>query len=463
EEGVYTEEAGEYAGSYVRDANDEIVNNLRDRGLLLSEGTHKHRYGHCWRCDTPIIFVATDQWFVTVVPIKEKLKEELKKSEWYPEWARDSRFWDWVDNARDWCISRQRYWGTPMPVWECENEHRTVVGTLDELEEKTLDDTDVRSDNFDMHRPTVDSLKLECDECGQPAERVEDIFDVWLDSAVASLASLDYPQREDKFEEFWPADLIIEAHDQTRGWFWSQLAMCVAALDKAPYKEVAMYGHMLDENGEAMSKSRGNIVSPVEVVEEYGADPFRLYLLLGNPDGEDIRFSWDRVEEMYRRLNVFWNTFRFPLPYMDLDDFDPSETTVEDVELTEVDRWVLSRLQSVKSEVEEHMEELETHKAQETLLSFVTEDVSRFYVQVVRPRMWDEDDSEEKLAAYATLYRVLEESVTMLAPFAPFVSESMYQRLDGSATTVHELYWPEVNEGLLDKQLESDMEVLRQV
>jgi len=461
-DGVYTDDAGVYAGKFVREANPDVIEGLRENGYMLSEGTHEHRYGHCWRCDTPIIFTATDQWFITVTDIKDRLLKEIERSDWYPDWARDSRFRDWVENARDWNVSRQRYWGIPIPIWACDEGHRTCVGTRDELDELALGDVD--TDELDLHRPDVDDVRVECEDCGAPAERVPDIFDVWLDSAAASWAALDYPSDEEGFERYWPSDLIIEAHDQTRGWFWSQLGMGVSALDEIPYRDVVMHGHALDEDGRKMSKSLGNIVTPQEAIDRYGVDPLRCFLLSHDQQGEDMRFSWDEIEEKQRTLNVFWNTYRFPLPYMRLDGFDPDGTALEEAETTVVDDWVLSRLQTVEKQYIEHMDDYEIHKAQEELLDFVTEDVSRFYVQVVRPRMWEEEDSPSKLAAYATLYAVLEETTRMLAPFAPHLAERVYDNLgDEDVTTVHALEFPTPDEDLRDEQLEDDLGVLRRV
>ena len=458
-DGFYTDEAGEYSGTFVRDANPDVVDDLTEGGYMLSEGTHEHRYGHCWRCDTPIIFTATDQWFITVTDVKDRLLEEIERSEWHPDWARDSRFRDWVENARDWNVSRQRYWGIPVPIWETESGDRVCVGTREELAELAVED--VNPDKIDLHRPDVDEVVLEHPETGEPAERVEDIFDVWLDSAAASWAALDYPSEKDDFEELWPADLIIEAHDQTRGWFWSQLGMGVSALDEIPYREVVMHGHALDEDGRKMSKSVGNIVTPQEAIDRHGVDPLRCFLLSHDQQGDDMRFSWDEIEAKKRTLNVVWNTYRFPLPYMRLDDFDPDDTTAEDAEMTVVDDWVLSRLQTTETEYAEHMDDYEIDKAQEVLLDFLTEDVSRFYVQVVRPRMWDAEDSPSKNAAYATLYAVLEEATRMLAPFAPHLAERMYENL-GDVTTVHALDFPEPDGGMRNEILERRMEVLRE-
>jgi isoleucyl-tRNA synthetase len=336
-----------------------------------------------------------------------------------------------------------------------------VVGTREELAD--LADQDVDPDEVDLHRPTVDDLTITRD--GTTYTRVPDVFDVWLDSSVASWGTLDYPEREDEFEELWPADLIMEAHDQTRGWFWSQLGMGTAALGEIPYEQVLMHGWALMPDGRTMSKSRGILVDPKEVIEEYGVDPMRAFLLAQTPQSDDMRFSWDELENKQRDLNILWNVFRFPLPYMRLDGFDPEATTVDAVELETVDEWVLSRLQTVEAEMTEAWEEFRQDRALDALLSFVVEDVSRFYIQVVRERMWEEQDSESKRAAYATFYRVLSEVVALLAPYAPFLAEEIYGHLTGETghDTVHMCDWPEPDEALRDPELEADVTVLRGV
>ncbi len=461
EDGFFTDDAGEYSHGFVRDVNDEIIDDLRDNGSLLFQGRHSHRYGQCWRCDTSIIFLAKDQWFITVTDIKDRLLEEIEQSEWFPEWARDSRFRDWVENARDWNVSRQRYWGIPIPIWICDEGHRTCIGTIDEMREKAIDDPG----EIDLHRPGVDDVYIECGECGGKADRVEDIFDVWLDSSVASWAALDYPEEEEDFERYWPADLIIEAHDQTRGWFWSQLGMGVSALDEIPYRKVVMHGHALDEDGRKMSKSLGNIVTPEEAIDRHGVDPLRAFLLSHDQQGEDLRFSWDEIEDKQRSLNVLWNTHRFPLPYMELDDFDASTTSISDEDLQDIDRWILSRLQNTKKKYMDYMDNYEVHAAQDELHSFLMDDLSRFYVQVIRPRMWDEEDSSEKRAAYITIFRVLEEGVKMLAPFTPLISEKIYQNLHHGEKigTIHSKELTGVDQELIDDELESYIDVVREI
>jgi isoleucyl-tRNA synthetase len=289
------------------------------------------------------------------------------------------------------------------------------------------------------------------------------VFDVWIDSSVASWGTLGYPEETDAFEELWPADLIVEAHDQTRGWFWSQLGMGTAAVGEVPYEQVLMHGFANDKDGRKMSKSVGNIVTPEEAIERAGRDPLRAYLLSHDQQGANLAFQWDGLADVESTLNIFWNVFRFPLPYMRLDGYDPAEADLEDGELTVVDEWVLSRLQSVKQEMADAWDDYEVHEALNTLLDFVTQDVSRFYVKAIRERMWEEEDSDSKRGAYATLSTVLLESVKLIAPFTPYLAEEMYQHLDGGDTTVHMLDYPEVDEQFHDPELETNMAVLRKV
>ncbi|QLC33240.1 isoleucine--tRNA ligase [Halarchaeum sp. CBA1220] len=465
-DGTYTEQGGKYEGAFVKDADEAITEDLARKGLLLASGTVTHSYGHCWRCDTPILQLATDQWFITITDVKEELLDNMEDSEWHPQWARDNRFRDFIENAPDWNVSRQRYWGIPVPIWVAEGtkgetpEDRIVVGTREELVERADQDLDP---DMDIHKPAVDDVTIT--EDGVTYERVPDVFDVWLDSSVASWGTLDYPEEEDAFEELWPADLIMEAHDQTRGWFWSQLGMGTAAMGEVPYDEVIMHGFANDEDGRKMSKSVGNVVQPDEAIERHGADAMRMFLLGVDPQGEDMRFSWDEMGNMARDLNVLWNVFRFPLPYMRADGFDPDAQTVDELDLAVEDEWLLSKLQQLKHDTEDYWEAREQHRALQALREFVVEDLSRYYIQLIRERVWTEQAGENKTAAYATLHKVLLEVVALLAPYAPFVTEEMYGYLTGDDghPTVHMCDWPEVEERFRQPALEDAIDTARSI
>ncbi|MDD3574329.1 MAG: isoleucine--tRNA ligase, partial [Methanospirillum sp.] len=393
--GYYTDEAGEYAGQFVRDANEKILKDLGEH--LLAKQKISHRYGHCWRCKTPIIYRATEQWFISVPKMKEKMLSEIKATSWYPEWAGNARFYDFVSDARDWCISRQRYWGIPIPVWQCSScPAYRVFGTVTELNKAA------GSTLTDPHRPYVDEITVPC-SCGGIMKRVEDIFDVWFDSAMASWATLGFPRNDALFHEMWPADFITEGQDQTRGWFYSQLGASTIAFNRSPYKSVLMHGFALDADGRKMSKSFGNVVTPEEVVQKFGVDVLRLYILSSNAPWEDLKFNWDGVSTVNRMMNILWNVYRFPLPYMILDSFSPVSTTegkydddyiVRSIrEMPEIDQWIISRVNSIARQISTDMKEFQLHRVTRLLMNFILEDLSRWYVQIVRPRMWLEEDS----------------------------------------------------------------------
>lgn len=463
--GCFTPEAGAFADMYVRDANDLVIEALGD--YLLARRTITHRYGHCWRCKTPIIYRATAQWFIKATEIRESMLEEITKVKWYPEWAGSARFHDFVKDSRDWCISRQRYWGIPIPIWQCEQcGKRTVIGTIAELEERS----GVKVP--DPHRPYVDEIVIPC-ACGGEMRRVADIFDVWFDSAVASWATLGFPRKREAFDRLWPADFITEGQDQTRGWFYSQLGASTVAFGRAPYKSVLMHGFALDAEGRKMSKSFGNVVTPEEVVNQFGVDVLRFYVLWANAPWDDLKFNWDSVKTIHRTLNILWNVYRFPLPYMILDSFEPaagdggrwddSFVRAHIKDMPKEDRWIISRVNSLARTMAGDMQEYYLHKVTRALAAFILEDLSRWYVQLVRARMWLEEDSPEKRYAYETVYYVMRRLTALLAPFTPHIAEEIYRnlRLAGDPESVHMLDWPEADDLLIAPDLESAMEVIR--
>jgi isoleucyl-tRNA synthetase len=462
--GCFTRDAGAFVDMYVRDANDLVIDALND--YLLARRTITHRYGHCWRCKTPIIYRATAQWFLKATEIREPMLEEIAKVKWYPDWAGSARFHDFVRDSRDWCISRQRYWGIPIPIWQCEQcGERVVIGTIAELEERS------GAKVPDPHRPYVDEVVIPC-SCGGEMRRVADIFDVWFDSAVASWATLGFPGKREAFDRLWPADFITEGQDQTRGWFYSQLGASTVAFGRAPYKSVLMHGFALDADGRKMSKSFGNVVTPEEVMNQFGVDVLRFYVLWANAPWDDLKFNWDSVKTIHRTLNILWNVYRFPLPYMVLDSFEPASaggrwddsfvrTHIKD--MPEEDRWIISRVNSLARTTAGDLQEYHLHKVTRALAAFILEDLSRWYVQLVRPRMWLEEDSPEKRYAYETVYYVMRRLIALLAPFTPHIAEEIYRnlRLTGDPESVHMLDWPEADDLLIAPDLESAMEVIR--
>jgi isoleucyl-tRNA synthetase len=402
-------------------------------------------------------YLATEQWFLKISEVKELMLNEVDRVKWFPVWAGSSRFKDWVSNARDWCISRQRYWGIPIPIWECQDGHIRVVESPEELG---------ITDEMQLHRPAIDEVILTC-KCGKPMKRIPDVFDVWFDSGVASWATIGYPKNSEGFEKLWPADFITEGHDQTRGWFYSQLGTSAVAFGKAPYKKVLMHGFTLDEKGRKMSKSLGNVVAPEEVIERVGVDAFRLYVLSSNAPWEDIRFNWSEVENAFRTLNILWNSCRFAFPYMKLDDFRYDGLHEVDQHFLPEDRWIISRVQALAEEVSRNIEVFEFHRAIRTIEHFILEDLSRWYIQLVRPRAWEEKHSPTKLAGYNTIIYVMDRLLRIIAPFTPYISEKLYQTLikvfnPKAEISVHLTEFPKPEEKLLKPDLEKHMKIVRE-
>ena len=464
EAGLFMEDAGKYQGEFVKDADPEIIEDLKSHNLLLKATIINHRYGFCWRCKTPIIYLATKQWFLKITEIKDKMLSELDKVEWVPTWAGENRFKNWVENAKDWTISRQRYWGIPIPIWECEDcGEITVVGSISELKDRLVEG---KLDGDFIHRPHVDEIRIGC-ECGGKMKRTPDVLDVWIDSGVAGWAALHYPEETELFEEWYPYDFITEGHDQTRGWFYSQLGCGVITNNSTPYKKVLMHGFTLDEDGKKMSKSLGNVVEPEEVIELYGADVLRFYLLWGNKPWEDLKFVWDELKNVNKMFNILWNVYVFSTTYMSIDNFDPTAYSLDDVKLRDEDIWITSRANSLAKEVTESLGSLHFHKATRAINHFILEDLSRWYIRLIRGRTWIEKDDPDKLGAYYSLYYALRLLIVTMSPIVPHITEDIYQNLVRSVgmdalESIHMQDW-KYNEELIDVELESNMEVVREI
>jgi len=458
--GRFTEDGGKYRGMYVKDADPVVVEDLKRNGYYVHYETILHSYPHCWRCQTPLIFMAREQWFLEISKIKSKVIEENAKVTWVPAWISE-RYENGVQYVGDWCLSRNRYWGIPMPIWTCPScRNMTVVGSFDEL--ASLATTKIDPDDFDPHRPNVDEIKLKC-KCGGTMSRVPDIVDVWFDSGIASWSSLGYPS-DPKALSIWPADLIIEGSDQVGKWFYSLQAASVITFGKSCYKKVLMHGFALDPEGRKMSKSLGNVVEPDEVVAKYGADVFRYYLLWATLPWEDLRFSFAELTTVQRMLNVFWNVCVFASTYMELDGF-VGKVSIEDVRasLRAEDRWLLSRVNSLVREVTKGMEEMNFLHVTRGLQRFILEELSRWYVRLARERTWVEAEDPDKLACYYTLHYAIGRLLRLMAPIVPHLTEIIYQRMmrDGSPLeSVHLEDWPEAEEGLIDSGLERGMEAI---
>ena len=450
--GEYTEEAGKYKGMNVREANQVIIEDLKQRRALFYATKLKHRYPICWRCKTPLILRAVDQWYIAVSQLKSDLLREIERVTWIPEWGK-TRIRNLVENIRDWAIGRQRFWGIPLPIWVCPEGHVTVVGSRKELESLAV--TPVPED---LHRPRIDSVKIKCPVCGKEATRVPDVADVWMDSGVAFFASFG-EDWERKWKELGPVDLVLEGHDQLRGWFFSLLRSGVILENRAPYKAVLVHGFMLDEKGREMHKSLGNYIEPGEVISKYGRDALRLWLL-SNTTWEDARFSWSSIEQTYKNLQIVWNVFVFASTYMSLDGFDPSKYSLDEVypKLRVEDRWLLSRFFRLLKNVDQSMSFYKVHELTNALTNFILNDVSRLYIRLIRKRAWEEGLNDDKVALYTTLNFVLKNWLILASTVIPFIAEKIYQAIydDAKPTIAMELL-PEVREELIDDELENAM------
>jgi len=462
ENGRYTDEFPLMVGKKVKTVHDDVIKYLEENGRLYNSSKIKHRYGHCWRCKSPIIYRNTRQWFVEVPKVKDEMLSEIDRAKWVPDWAGSTREKNWVEGARDWCISRQRYWGIPMPVWECECGEKKVVGQYEELKAG-----EGYTDGMDTHRPWIDGVTFKCPKCGKTMHRVPDVLDVWFDSGVAAWASLGYPHHKEEFDKWWPGDFIVEAHDQTRGWFYSQLGAGVISFDRAPYDEVMMHGWVLDPKGQKMSKSLGNVIEPLEIIDQVGADSLRYYMIKSNAPWEDTAFQKDGPRNARKVLNTYWNVVNFASTYMILDNYDPDKFTMESIapHLRDEDRWMISRTEKIVRTVTKYLESRELHLVARELEDYILEDLSRWYVCLVRDRSWSEgaDAEADKNATYFTLYYAIMKTALVLAPIAPHIAEEVYQHMGGKKLSIHMEDWPVCDDKLIDDGIEHSMSLVRNI
>ena len=450
-----------YAGKFVKDADPLVLKDLDAEGKLFDAPKFEHDYPFCWRCDTPLIYYARESWFIKMTAVKDDLVRNNKTINWIPASIGEGRFGNWLENIQDWGVSRNRYWGTPLNIWECECGHQHSVGSREELYKMSGNE---KAKTVEFHRPYIDEITITCPECGKQMKRVPEVIDCWFDSGAMPFAQHHYPfENKDLFEQQFPADFISEAVDQTRGWFYSLLAESTLLFNKAPYKNVIVMGHVQDENGQKMSKSKGNAVDPFNALETYGADAIRWYFYTSSAPWLPKRFSGKAVQEGQRKfMGTLWNTYAFFVLYANIDNFDASKYTLEYDKLPVMDKWLLSKLNSTVAEVDSNLDQYRIPEAAKALQDFVDE-MSNWYVRRSRERFWAKGMEQDKINAYMTLYTALVTICKAAAPMIPFMTEDIYQNLvrsnDANAPeSIHLCDFPVVNKDHIDKKLEEDME-----
>ena len=450
-----------YAGKFVKDADPLVLKDLDAEGKLFDAPKFEHDYPFCWRCDTPLIYYARESWFIKMTAVKDDLVRNNKTINWIPASIGEGRFGNWLENIQDWGVSRNRYWGTPLNIWECECGHQHSIGSREELYKMSGNE---KAKTVEFHRPYIDEITITCPECGKQMKRVPEVIDCWFDSGAMPFAQHHYPfENKDLFEQQFPADFISEAVDQTRGWFYSLLAESTLLFNKAPYKNVIVMGHVQDENGQKMSKSKGNAVDPFNALETYGADAIRWYFYTSSAPWLPKRFSGKAVQEGQRKfIGTLWNTYAFFVLYANIDNFDASKYTLEYDKLPVMDKWLLSKLNSTVAEVDSNLDQYRIPEAAKALQDFVDE-MSNWYVRRSRERFWAKGMEQDKINAYMTLYTALVTICKAAAPMIPFMTEDIYQNLvrsnDANAPeSIHLCDFPVVNKDHIDKKLEEDME-----
>ena len=449
-----------WEGVFVKDADKLVLKDLEENGKLFDAPVFEHSYPHCWRCNTPLIYYARESWYIKMTAVKEDIIRNNNTINWIPESIGKGRFGDWLENIQDWAVSRNRYWGTPLNVWICECGHMHSIGSIEELKSMSKN----CPDNIELHRPYIDAVTITCPECGKEMKRTPEVLDAWFDSGSMPFAQHHYPfENHEKFEAQFPADFISEAVDQTRGWFYSLLAISTLIFNKAPYKNVIVMGHVQDEDGQKMSKSKGNAVDPMDALNKFGADAIRWYFYVNSAPWLPNRFHDKAVEEGQRKfLGTLWNTYAFYVLYADIDSFDPTKYSLEYDKLSVMDKWLLSKLNTLVKTVDDYLNNYKITETARALQSF-TDDMSNWYVRRCRERFWAKGMEQDKVNAYMTLYTALITLSKIAAPMIPFMTEEIYQNLVRSVDknapeSIHLTDFPAVNEEFIDKDLEVSMD-----
>ena len=449
-----------WEGVFVKDADKLVLKDLEENGKLFDAPVFEHSYPHCWRCNTPLIYYARESWYIKMTAVKEDIIRNNNTINWIPESIGKGRFGDWLENIQDWAVSRNRYWGTPLNVWICECGHMHSIGSIEELKSMSKN----CPEDIELHRPYIDAVTITCPECGKEMRRTPEVLDAWFDSGSMPFAQHHYPfENQEKFEAQYPADFISEAVDQTRGWFYSLLAISTLIFNRAPYKNVIVMGHVQDEDGQKMSKSKGNAVDPMDALNKFGADAIRWYFYVNSAPWLPNRFHDKAVEEGQRKfLGTLWNTYAFYVLYADIDNFDPTKYSLEYDKLSVMDKWLLSKLNTLVKTVDEYLNNYKITETARALQSF-TDDMSNWYVRRCRERFWAKGMEQDKINAYMTLYTALITLSKISAPMIPFMTEEIYQNLvrsvDKSAPeSIHLTDFPKVNEKFIDKDVEVSMD-----
>jgi len=465
ERGCLPSECGEFAGMFVKDADPLIIKKLNMEGKLIKKHPFEHDYPFCWRCDTPLIYYARSTWFIAMSTLRDELLKSNKMVNWLPESIRDGRMGDFLENVIDWGISRERYWGTPLPIWECECGCRHCIGSIEELKSMSSD----CPEDIELHKPYVDNVHIKCPECGKEMTRVSEVIDCWFDSGAMPFAQYHYPfENKEFFDAHYPCQFISEALDQTRGWFYSLIAISTVLFDRSPFENCIVMGLVMDEKGIKMSKHIGNVVDPWDVLNKEGADAARWYFYSSSAPWLPNRFSHEAVMEGQRKfIGTYWNTYAFYIMYADIDEFNPTEHTIDMSSLCAMDRWIFSRLNSLVKNVNTRMDKYDITASARAIQEF-TDELSNWYVRRCRDRYWGGGMTKDKSDAYMTLYTVLKTLTSLAAPFVPFVTESVYQNLVRSVEpdapeSVHLTSYPVADESLIDEKLESEMNLVQRI